>query len=171
MKTDKQLQQDVSAELKWEPSINAVQIDVQVKDGIVSLQGNVRSYAEKLDAETAARRVAGVKGLLIDIDVKLPRVSRRSDGDIGFSIDRIFSWSTCLQKVDINVMVVNGLVTLSGEVHCDFEKYNAIAVIRHLRGVIDVVDHITIKKKIVPEVVTGILRPHLSVMFKMMHRR
>jgi len=171
MKSDKQLQQDVSAELKWEPSINAAQIDVEVQEGIVALRGNVRSYAEKLDIETAVRRVAGVKGLLIDIDVKLPRANRRSDGDIAFSVDRIFLWSTYLQKINIKVTVENGMVTLSGEVACDFEHHSAITIIRHLRGVIGVVDHIRIKEKTVPEVVTGIMRPHLSVMLKMMHIR
>ena len=45
MKTDTQLQQDVIAELKWEPSVNAAQIGVEVKDGIVTLAGHVSSYA------------------------------------------------------------------------------------------------------------------------------
>ncbi len=39
MKTDSQLQQDVMAELKWEPAVHATQIGVQVKDGVVTLAG------------------------------------------------------------------------------------------------------------------------------------
>ena len=62
MKTDKQVQKDVIAELSWEPSVNAAQIGVEVKDGIVTLAGHVSSYAEKWNAERAAQRVSGVKG-------------------------------------------------------------------------------------------------------------
>jgi osmotically-inducible protein OsmY len=63
MKTDIQLQQDVIAELNWEPSVDAAQIGVEVKDGIVTLAGHVSSYAEKWNAERAAQRVSGVKAL------------------------------------------------------------------------------------------------------------
>ena len=69
MKTDTQLQQDVAAELKWEPSVNAAQVGVEVKDGIVTLAGHVGSYAEKYDAECAAQRVSGVKALAVEMDV------------------------------------------------------------------------------------------------------
>ena len=71
MKTDKQVQQDVIAELSWEPSVNAAQIGVEVQDGIVTLAGHVSSYAEKWNAERAAQRVSGVKALAIEMDVKL----------------------------------------------------------------------------------------------------
>jgi len=67
MKTDSQLQQDVSAELKWEPSIDAARIGVEVKDGVVTLSGQVDSYAAKWSAERAAQRVSGVNALAIDL--------------------------------------------------------------------------------------------------------
>ena len=63
MKTDSQLQQDVSAELDWEPSVHAARIGVEVKDGVVTLAGQVDSYAEKWNAERAAQRVSGVRAL------------------------------------------------------------------------------------------------------------
>ena len=47
MKTDNQLQQDVLAELRWEPSVNAAQIGTEVTNGIVTLAGHVASYSEK----------------------------------------------------------------------------------------------------------------------------
>src|SRR5580658_5762235 len=77
-KSDTQLQQDVLAELKWEPSINAAEIGVEVKDGIVTLAGHVNSFAEKWGAERAAQRVAGVKALAVEMNVKLPGVSKRT---------------------------------------------------------------------------------------------
>ena len=87
MKTDAQLQQDVIAELSWEPSVNAAEIGVEVKDGIVTLAGHVESYAEKWDAERAAQRVHGVKALAIEIDVALPGSSQRNDVAIARSAE------------------------------------------------------------------------------------
>ena len=85
MKTDAQLQQDVLAELKWEPSINAAQISVEVKDGVVTLAGHVGSFAEKWDAGRAAQRVSGVNALAVEIEVLLPGPSQRSDAEIARS--------------------------------------------------------------------------------------
>jgi osmotically-inducible protein OsmY len=65
MKTDTQLQSDVIAELSWEPSINAEDIGVEVKDGIVTLAGHVGTYAEKIGAERATMRVSVVKALAV----------------------------------------------------------------------------------------------------------
>lgn len=148
MKTDAQLQQDVNAELKWEPSVNATQIGVEVKDGIVTLAGQVDSYSEKLDAEIAAQRVFGVKGLAVEINVKLPGASHRRDADIAHSAENVLSWSNYVQPDVVKVMVERGWVTLSGQVRWDFERRGAAAVIRHLTGVVGVTDQITIKDKV-----------------------
>ena len=85
MKSDQQIQQDVMAELNWEPSVNAAQIGVEVSDGIVTLAGHVTRYAEKLNAERAAQRVDGVKALTVEIDVALPGTHKRSDPDLARS--------------------------------------------------------------------------------------
>ena len=82
MKTDLQLQQDVIAELKWEPSINSALIGVEVKNGVVTLTGHVDSFAEKWSAEQAAERVSGVTAMAVEMDVNLPGASRRHDSDI-----------------------------------------------------------------------------------------
>jgi osmotically-inducible protein OsmY len=59
--SDLTVKQDVEAELQWEPSVNAAAIGVAVKDGIVTLTGQVANLAEKYTAARAAARVAGVK--------------------------------------------------------------------------------------------------------------
>ena len=71
MKDDRQLQQDVLAELAYEPSVNAASIGVTAKDGIVTLSGSVPTYAEKCGAEKAAQRVAGVRGIAEELKVEL----------------------------------------------------------------------------------------------------
>ena len=89
MKTDAQLQQDVIAELGFEPSVNASQIGVEVMDGVVTLAGHVGSFVEKWEAERAARRVNGVKALAVEMDVTLPGSSARNDVDIARSAKNV----------------------------------------------------------------------------------
>src|SRR5258706_16347512 len=82
MTTDIELQRKVQDELKWEPSVNAAHIGVAAKDGIVTLTGHVSSFAERYEAEQAAKRVYGVRAVANEIDVKLPGSSQRTDEDI-----------------------------------------------------------------------------------------
>ena len=148
MKTDTQVQQDVLAELKWEPSVNAAQIGVEVQDGIVTLAGHVSSYAEKWDAERAAQRVSGVRALAIEMDVKLPGSSKRNDADIARSVENALQWTTFLPKDSVKVMVEGGYVTLSGEVDWEYQRKSAERGVRYLMGVTGVSDQIAIKPKL-----------------------
>jgi osmotically-inducible protein OsmY len=148
MKTDAQLQQDVIAELKWEPSINAAHIGVEVKDGIVTLAGHVCSYAEKWEAEQAAQRVSGVKALAIEMDVNLSGSSKRNDADIARSAENVLQWTTYLTKDTVKVMVEGGWITLSGEVDWEYQRKAAAGAVRHLMGVTGVSDQIVIKSKV-----------------------
>ena len=81
-KSNMQLQQDVLLELKYEPSVDASEIGVTAKDGIVGLTGNVKNYAEKYAAVHAAERVAGVKAVTDEMKVDLPSFHVRNDEDI-----------------------------------------------------------------------------------------
>lgn len=148
MKTDSQLQQDIIAELKWEPSVNAAQIGVEVKDGIVTLAGHVGSYAEKWDAERAAQRVSGVKALAIEMDVKLAGSSKRNDADIAGSAESALQWITYLPKNSVKVMVEDGWITLSGEVDWEYQRQTAAGAVRYLMGVKGVRENIAIKSKV-----------------------
>lgn len=82
MKSDSELKRDIEAELMWDPDINAADIAVAVKDGVVTLTGFVRSYAQKWEAEKAAKRVDGVRGVANDIEVQLPVGDERPDPEI-----------------------------------------------------------------------------------------
>ena len=109
MKSDAQIQLDIAAELKFEPSVNATQIGVTVSEGVVTLFGQVDNYLEKIHAEKASQRVSGVKGLAMEIEVKLPSLSKRSDSDIAHSIDNVISWSTmCLRSTFISKLKTDG---------------------------------------------------------------
>ncbi len=163
MKTDSQLQLDVLAELKWEPSVNAAQIGVEVKDGIVTLAGHVSSYAEKYGAEHAAQRVSGVRALAIEMDVKLPGASKRTDADIARSVENVLQWATFLPKDHVKVMVEGGFVTLTGDVDWEYQRQPATAAVRYLIGVTGVSDQIVIKK---PKVSSSAVKSDIEAALK-----
>lgn len=146
MKTDSQLQQDVSAELNWEPSVHAARIGVEVKDGIVTLAGMVDSYAEKWNAERAAQRVSGVKAMTTELAVELSGLSKRSDADIAASVQTVLEWAHSLTSSRrIKVMVEHGWVTLSGDVDWQFQKQAAADSVRPMMGVTGVSNLISIR--------------------------
>ncbi len=77
MLTDLQLQQNVIAELRWEPGVDAAAIGVRVEDGVVTLDGTVATYPQKVAAERAVERVAGVAAIADELTVALPGDYRR----------------------------------------------------------------------------------------------
>ena len=144
MKTDSQIQIDVIAELKFEPTVNPTHIGVTVKDGIVSLLGTVENYFEKYHAEKATQRVSGVRGVAMAIDVKLPSVVNRTDAEIAHAIDNVITWSSLLNKDEIHVKVESGWVTLTGTVKWNYQKTMLNSSVGHLMGVTGISDQITI---------------------------
>ncbi len=153
MKTDSQLQQDVLAELKWEPAVHAAQIGVAVKDGVVTLAGAVSTHAEKMNAEQAAQRVRGVKAVAIDMKVRLTGLGKRSDADIAESARDILSWTSSLPADAVNVMVEGGWLTLSGNVEWQYQRQAAGDSVRKLMGVIGVNNQIAIQPSLTASVV------------------
>jgi len=153
MKTDSQLQQDVMAELKWEPAVHAARIGVEVKNGVVTLAGEVGSYTEKLKAEHAAQRVSGVKALAVEMKIKLSDSGKRTDADIAESAKNILEWSSSLPAHAVKVMVEGGWLTLSGDVDLHYQRQDAADSVRYLMGVTGVSNQIAIKPSLSATVV------------------
>lgn len=153
MKTDSQLQQDVMAELRWEPAVHAEQIGVEVKHGVVTLAGEVGSYTEKWNAERAAQRVNGVRALAVEMKVKLSEFGKRSDADIAESARNILGWTSSLPADAVKVLVEGGWLTLSGEVEWQYQRQNAADSVRNLLGVTGVSNQIAIKPSLSATVV------------------
>jgi osmotically-inducible protein OsmY len=145
MKTDAELQRDVMDELKWEPTIRAAEIGVAVKDGVVTLSGNVDSYLKKWTADRAAKRVFGVKAVTEEIKVTLAGPYKRADKDIAESATKVLDWNLSIPSNRVKVMVQDGRITLSGDVDWYYQKDRAEDVVRHLVGVWGVINSITIK--------------------------
>lgn len=150
MKTDRELQENVLEELDWEPSVDASQIGVEVKDGVVTLQGTVDSYAQKWVAERAAKRVPGVRGLAIELEVALPGGFKRTDSDIAAAAMNAIEWNASIPDDAVKVVVENGWVTLSGNVEWAYIRNAAEAAARGLLGVKGVVNRITITPHVEP---------------------
>jgi osmotically-inducible protein OsmY len=146
--TDEEIQRDVLAELKWDAQVQPNEIGVSVKDGVVMLTGWVDSYLKKWAAEDGAHRVAGVKAVANDIEVKL--ASERTDADIAEAAIRALQWDAAVPADKIHVTVSKGWVTLKGEVEWQFQKQDAERVVRRLTGVKGVSNLITVKPSTTP---------------------
>ena len=151
MNGDRQLQLDVLDELRWGPGVKATDIGVTVKDGVVMLEGTVDSYAEKWAAEEAVKRLPGVKALAMELEVKLPGSSERSDADIAQAAENALKWDVAVPHNRVKISVERGFVTLEGEVDWKFQKSAADRAVRHLKGVTGLNNFITIKPKVAPE--------------------
>ncbi len=143
MKTDAQIQQDVTSELAWDAAIDATKIDVTVKDGLVTLGGQVINYSEKWEAERAAQRIAGVKALVVKLVVA--PLDTRTDADIARAAESALAWVSYVPKNTIKIQVENGWITLSGTVTWDYQRQNVATAVRYLTGVKGVSDEITIQ--------------------------
>ncbi len=150
MKTDIQIQKDVMDQLKWEPFLNAAEIGVAVKNGIVTLSGHVDSYSKKLTAENAAKKIAGVKAIAEDIEIGVSPAFNKSDTEIAAAVFNALRWNSAVRDEKIKIKVENGNVRLEGEVGWEFERNNAKIAIENLKGVRSVLNLITVKPKIAP---------------------
>ena len=147
MKTDRQLQADVLAELAWDSQVQSNEIGVIVKDAAVTLIGSVRSYAQKAAAERAAKRVEGVRAIAQNIEVKLPEEMRASDEGIAEQFARLAAWTSALRDTDVLATVKNGYVTLTGTVDHPHQKQIAASRVGELNGVIAVVNDIEVRSR------------------------
>jgi osmotically-inducible protein OsmY len=150
MKPNETLQLRVVQQLDWEPSVNAANIGVKVKDGVVTLEGNVSNYAEKFAAVRVTKAVYGVKGLADELQVKLHTSFERTDADIAKSALQMLAWDTVVPKDHVKVTVRDGWMTLEGEVEWEFQRTDAERAVRYLSGVKGVINTVTLKHRATP---------------------
>jgi osmotically-inducible protein OsmY len=147
-RTDEEIQKDVLAELKWDAQVQPNEIGVSVKDSIVTLTGWVDSYLKKWSAEEAAHKVAGVKAVANDIEIRL--ATERTDADIAAAAVRALEWDAFVPSSQVHVTVSKGWVTLKGEVEWQYQKQDAERVVRRLLGVKGVTNLISVKPRVTP---------------------
>lgn len=147
MKTDAQIKRDVQDELIWEPSIDEARIGVSVEEGVVTLSGEVDSYALKMAVEKAAKRVKGVKAVAEDIVVNYGMETEKSDTEIAKAVVHALKWHASVPEDSIIPKVENGWVYLSGKVRWGYQKESAKNAIKELSGVKGVINSITISQE------------------------
>lgn len=147
MKSNQELQADVQNAIKWEPLLNAAEIGVIAKDGVVSLTGVVDSYAKKMEAENAAKRVIGVKALVEKIEVKFPNDWSKTDAEIANEVLSALKSNWSVPNDKVTVKVEDGWVTLGGELPWNYQKEAAKNAVDFLMGVKGVTNNIKIKSE------------------------
>jgi osmotically-inducible protein OsmY len=147
-KTDSQLQQDILAELRWDPKINAAHIGVEVSKGVVTLSGHVDSFVEKWNAEQAVKRVSGVKVLAVELDIMLPNDNKRSDTEIALAVSNALRHNIYRLDQFVKAKVEDAYVTLTGEAQWQYQIDAATNAIRYLSGIAGINNRVLLKPSI-----------------------
>lgn len=167
MKNNETLQQDVEDAIKWEPALQAAEIGVIVKNGVVTLTGTVDSYTKKLEAEHAARNVAGVQAVVQKIEVKLTSTAVKTDEEIAASALNALKNNWSVPDRDIRVKVEKGWLYLEGTLKWNYQIDAAVRSVEDLTGVKGVINNLTIKTdshdKVEQKRVEDALKRHWSI--------
>jgi osmotically-inducible protein OsmY len=150
MRPDSDIERDVKDELQWRPDLDATDIAVSVKNGVVTLTGFVHSYLDKYEAEAAAKRVAGVVGLANDIEVRLRNVDEKPDPEIAREAVAAIKSQLPYSWENIKVIVKGGWVDLEGEEEWQFQRDTAEKAVRRLQGIKGVSNLIKLKPRAQP---------------------
>lgn len=147
---DMTVRQHVLDELAYAPMIDAAQIGVSVENGIVTLSGRVRSYAERSIAERVTLRVRGVRAVIERIEVRLPENPRLGDDALADRCAQVLDWDTRIPVGAVWLKVEKGCVTLEGCVPYYHQKAAIDESLRRLAGVTDIVNLIAVKPPVRP---------------------
>jgi osmotically-inducible protein OsmY len=142
-KSDVQLRQDVEAELRWDPRVHPGKLEVRVVGGEVTLSGSVESYAERLAAETAVKRVRGVAVVLDELAVTVAGHHQHDDAELAQAATRALLWDVMVPK-SVTAVVEQGSLTLTGCVDWNFQRTSAERAVANLEGVRSVINEIVV---------------------------
>jgi osmotically-inducible protein OsmY len=158
---DKDLKRHVENALDWEPSVDAKDIGVAVDQGVVTLRGTVRSYAEKVTAERVALHVYGVTAIANDLLVHVMSTYQRTDTEIAQAAVSALKWHTVVPDEHVTVTIKDGWITLAGSLDWQFQKDAADRAVRDLTGVKGVTNDIRVQ----PHVKTTDVRAKIEAAF------
>jgi len=147
IKTDAQLQRDVIDELRFDPAVGSAEIGVAVKNGVITLSGQLESYAKKYAAIRATERVAGVRAIAEELTVVLAGSFHRTDVDLAHAVASTLTWDVQVPDDKVKARVEAGWVWLEGEVEWQFQSIAAERAIHNLTGVRGVTNLLQIKKR------------------------
>lgn len=138
---------EVVDELCAEPGIHANHISVSASDGVIVLSGTAESYREKMLAEQAALRVAGVRAIANDMVVDVPAFQQRTDQEIAEAAAWALRWNVAVPENAVKLTVDDGWVTLFGTVAWQFERLAAEQAVRDFVGIRGITNLITVPQQ------------------------
>lgn len=144
MTANESLQRRIQKALQWEPLLHTSEIGVTAKDGVITLSGTVSCPAKKAQAEEAVKKVLGVRALVENIEISNSAPGSDNDNEIAKQVINALQWNTEIAAEKIQVKVVSGWVTLSGEVAWKQQKETAKKAIINMIGVRGVINNIAI---------------------------
>jgi osmotically-inducible protein OsmY len=150
MRSDAEVKGDVEDELQSDPDIDASNVGIAVKDGVVTLTGFVRSFRQRRKAEQDVKRVIGVVGVANNIEVRLPIIHRRPDPDIARDAAEAIKRELPHSWEEIKVTVDHGLITLEGQVEWRYQRDRAEQAVEYLRGATEVINLIEVRPHVAP---------------------
>jgi osmotically-inducible protein OsmY len=151
VKSDSLIKQQVAAELAWDSELDPGKVGIAVRDGIVTLSGTMDTFMEKHAVERAVRRVSGLRGIALDLDVKLAPGHKRADAEIAQASVNALRWHSLVPADSVRAEVEDGWVTLTGEVDWPYQRRIAGQCVAPLRGVSGVNNQITLRHRAAPE--------------------
>ena len=158
-RTNQQVHDDVQAEILYDPSVDEGDITVEAHSGKVTLRGSVTNFATKFAAIDDAWSIRGVTDVMAE-NLKVAPVRNRSDSDIQDAAQTALDWNDDVPE-GVMVSVVNGWLTLSGQVEWQYQRNAAYNSVRFLSGVQSFTNLITLASKPTGDDVQGRIRSAL----------
>ena len=142
---------NVMEKLRFEPNINESNITIAIKgDGIVVLDGKVKSYTEKRLAEEAVKKIETVKGVANELEVDFSTSYKRDDAEIVKVALNTLKWTFLVPDEQIKIAVEKGHLTLTGDVEYNYQKERAQSAVQDLYGITFITNNIKVKPSVTP---------------------
>lgn len=162
MKSNEILQREVQEAIKFEPLLHAAEIGVIVKDGIVTLTGNVNALVKKTEALHAAKKIKGVAAIVDEIRVILEKSAVVSDQQLAEQLVRNFKENHIVPKGAVSITVEKGWVTLEGILPWNFQRDIACELAESQIGIRGVTNNIKLKRELSDQVEKELLEKALQ---------
>jgi osmotically-inducible protein OsmY len=143
------LEADVREELEWDPYLNDTRVLIKAHDGEVTLTGTVDTYADLLEATDDTWAVGGV--VAVDNELLVGLVGAAiTDADLALSCANALDADRFVPQGSVTAEVVDGWVTLTGQVRRHFQRLAAKHAVGRVPGVLGITDEITISGDPIP---------------------
>lgn len=147
MKTDEQIQAKIQKALHFQPALNPSQIGVTVTDGIVTLSGIVDSFAKKIEAENVCKSIAGVKAIVLNVEIHFSDSLEVSDFQIAEAVLMALKSNSYIPYPKVRVRVGEHILRLDGELEFNYQREAVINAVKNIKGIKEIVNHIKIKSE------------------------